>query len=40
MVDEKRIAFNPGVELSYLPKEIQSVLLEAMPEQDCTPSLS
>jgi ParB family chromosome partitioning protein len=40
MVDYKRIAFNPGVELSYLPKETQNILLEAMNEQDCTPSLS
>ncbi len=40
MVDEKRIAFNPAVELSYLPKEAQKALLEAMEVQQCTPSLS
>ena len=40
MVDEKRIAFNPGVEISYLPKKAQNILLEAMQEYDCTPSLS
>ncbi len=28
MVDEKRIAFNPAVELSYLPEELQKKLLE------------
>lgn len=40
MVDEKRIAFNPAVELSYLPEEMQSKLLEVMDMQLCTPSLS
>ena len=40
MVDKKRIAFNPGVEISYLPKKTQNILLEAMQEYDCTPSLS
>jgi ParB family chromosome partitioning protein len=39
-VDEKNIAFNPAVELSYLPKEVQKTLLEAMEVQQCTPSLS
>ncbi len=39
-VDEKSIAFNPAVELSYLPKEAQKTLLEAMEVQQCTPSLS
>ncbi len=39
-VDDKSIAFNPAVELSYLPKEVQKTLLEAMEVQQCTPSLS
>lgn len=39
-VDEKSIAFNPAVELSYLPKEVQKSLLEAMDVLQCTPSLS
>ena len=40
MVDEKRIAFNPAVELSYLPEETQKKLLEVMEMQMSTPSLS
>ena len=40
MVDEKRIAFNPAVELSYLPKEQQTILLSAMEAEQSTPSLS
>ena len=40
MVDEKRIAFNPAVELSYLPKEQQTLLLSAMEAEQATPSLS
>lgn len=39
-VDEKSIAFNPAVELSYLPEEEQNALYEAMEVQQCTPSLS
>jgi len=39
-VDEKRIAFNPAVELSYLPEEAQKKLLEIMNMQQSTPSLS
>ena len=39
MVDEKSIAFNPGVEISYLPKKTQNILCEAKQEYDCTPSL-
>ena len=38
--DEKRIAFNPAVELSYLPEEAQKKLLEIMDMQQNTPSLS
>ena len=40
MVDEKKIAFNPAVELSYLKKEEQIDLLEAMDMEQATPSLS
>ncbi len=40
MVDEKRIAFNPAVELSYLSKEEQARFLEAMEYAQNTPSLS
>ena len=40
MVDEKKIAFNPAVELSYLPKEQQVTLLSAMEAEQSTPSLS
>lgn len=40
MVDEGKIAMRPAVELSYLPKEQQEQLCEAIDAQDCTPSLS
>jgi ParB family chromosome partitioning protein len=40
MVDEKHIAFNPAVELSYLPEEAQKKLLEIMDMQQSTPTLS
>lgn len=40
MVDERKIAFNPAVELSYLKKEEQTLLLEAMDSEQATPSLS
>ena len=40
MVDERKIAFNPAVELSYLKKEEQTLLLEAMDREQATPSLS
>jgi ParB family chromosome partitioning protein len=40
MVDEKKIAFNPAVELSYLKKEEQTDLIEAMEMEQATPSLS
>ena len=40
MVDEKKIAFNPAVELSYLKKEEQQGFLEAMDYAQTTPSLS
>lgn len=40
MVDEKRIAFTPAVELSYLLPEEQMMLLSEMEYSDCTPNLS
>lgn len=40
MVDERRIAFNPAVELSYLKPEEQVELLDAMDSEQATPSLS
>ncbi len=40
MVDDKKIAFNPAVELSYLKPEEQTNLLEAMDTEQATPSLS
>ena len=39
MVDDGKIAFRPAVELSYLTKEEQISLYEAMESEDCTPSL-
>lgn len=38
MVDENKIAFNPVVEISYLDKSEQRVLLDAIEQNDCTPS--
>ena len=40
MVDEKRIAFNPAVELSYLDESQQRDFLEAMEDTQNAPSLS
>ena len=40
MVDEKKIAFNPAVELSYLKPEEQRDFLEAMDYAQAAPSLS
>ena len=40
MVDEKKIAFNPAVELSFLKENEQADLLEAMDMEQATPSLS
>ena len=39
MVDEKKIAFNPAYELSFLKKEEQTRLLDAMDSEQATPSL-
>ena len=38
MVDENKIAFNPAVELSYLSHSEQFILLDAIKQNDCTPS--
>lgn len=40
MVDERRIAFRPAVEISYLTEDKQYSLLEAMEYCDATPSLT
>lgn len=40
MVDEKKIAFSPAVELSFLTQEEQTNLLDAMEYGQSTPSLS
>lgn len=39
-VDEKKIAFNPAVELSYLKPDEQEQLMDAMESEQATPSLS
>ena len=40
MVDEKKISFNPAVELSYLDESQQRAFLEAMDGTQNAPSLS
>ncbi|MFT9056648.1 MAG: ParB/RepB/Spo0J family partition protein [Ethanoligenens sp.] len=40
MVDDRKIAFNPAVELSFLKEEEQEQLLDAMEREQSTPSLS
>ena len=40
MVDERKIAFNPAYELSFLTKDEQTMLLDAMDSEQATPSLS
>ena len=40
MVDEGKIALTPAVELSYLDKDTQEIVLDAMEQEDCTPSYS
>ena len=40
MVDERKIAFNPAYELSFLTKDEQDMLLDAMDSEQATPSLS
>lgn len=40
MVDEKKMAFNPAVELSYLSHAFQAEVLDVMEAEQVTPSLS
>lgn len=40
LMDEGKIAFSVGVELSYLPPKMQHILKEEMEIFDCTPSYS
>ena len=40
MVDDKKIAFNPAVELSYLKPKEQELLLTTMESEQATPSVS
>ena len=40
MVDERKLAFNPAVEVSYLKRDEQRMLLEAMDAEQTTSSLS
>ena len=40
MVDERKIALSPAVELSYLTKQEQTELWDIMQSEACTPSLS
>ena len=40
LMDEGKIAFSVGVELSYLPPELQQELYEIIDREDCTPSYS
>ena len=40
LVDDKKIALNPAVEMSYLKPEEQSKFLSVMAAQEATPSLS
>lgn len=40
MVDEKKIAMTPAVELSYLPPEQQNLLITTIESEQATPSLS
>ena len=38
LVDEKKIAMRPAVEISYLPKEMQEILADCIDMEQCTPS--
>ena len=40
MVDEKKIAFTPAVELSYLKQDEQRMLIDTIESEQSTPSLS
>ena len=39
-VDSGEIALAPAVELSYLDKDTQEIVLDAMEQEDCTSSYS
>ena len=38
LVDEKKIAMRPAVEISYLPKDLQEILADCIDMEQCTPS--
>ena len=38
LVDEKKIAMRPAVEISYLPKDLQGILADCIDMEQCTPS--
>ena len=38
LVDEKKIAMRPAVEISYLPKDLQEILVDCIDMEQCTPS--
>ncbi|MDO4317218.1 MAG: ParB/RepB/Spo0J family partition protein [Lachnospiraceae bacterium] len=40
LVDDKRMGFRPAVEVSYLTKEEQNWLLDAMERTDCSPTIA
>lgn len=40
MVDEKKIAMTPAVEISYLKQNEQKMLLDTIESEQATPSLS
>ena len=40
MVDEKKIAMTPSVEISYLKPDEQKMLLDTIESEQATPSLS
>lgn len=40
LMDEGKIAFSVGVELSYLDEDLQNILLNIIERNDCTPSYS
>lgn len=40
MVDDKKIAMSPAVEISYLKPEEQALLVETIESEQATPSLS
>ena len=38
LVDEKKIVMRPAVEISYLPKDLQEILVDCIDMEQCTPS--